>query len=94
MGGRGGGVCAPSPLSPASPARGYRVLSCSDLMIRAGRPWNRAAVGGPWTFFVAALDKVQYNRHLKAAQADIRHFVFFTHAERALKKCLHMLSVR
>jgi hypothetical protein len=37
-GGGEGGACAPSPLSPDSPIRGYRVLPCSVLMIRVGNP--------------------------------------------------------
>jgi hypothetical protein len=53
------------PLSPASLGRGYRVHTLCPH--DQGRPWNFLhVVGGPWTFSVAVLDKVQWNRHPKA----------------------------
>jgi hypothetical protein len=33
----GGGLCTQS---HASPVGGYRVLPCSDLMIKVSKPWN------------------------------------------------------
>ncbi len=47
----GGGAYAPSPLSPASLERGYRVLML--CLHDQGRHWNLLhVVDGPWTSWV------------------------------------------
>jgi hypothetical protein len=72
---RGRGACAPSPMSPASPVRGYRVLLCSDLMIRVGGPWNLLPlwVGpgslGLFIYMLALMTRLLFNPHI--AYSDV-----------------------